>query len=705
MSEKGYDSDAQCISTPKQTAPSMERFHTAVSFERDMSPLGKPYQTQGVCDTSGQLQKPRSEQDDITMNEQHEIIDLQSAMACPAYVRHSPQPLHSSPNISSCTTQRVPSPLANVTNLSSHGRNADTSRPVSISERLVNSAGIGHGLSAPSRPINGGHGRFYATVAQQGLEAAQASFVKSSESLAGKDSEIAIAKRRQQQSRGSSAEIRSIHLGDMNISKALVSSSTSTSTSPRILSQNASVDENGQMNRYSIRSLSDQYHDCVGQRSTNTPSWGQNELNGFDFGILHKRDASSFYSPKSSISSARIPTGYQFPGLTANASNLRGYARGPSGTENETGTENENAPTAPICNTPQQDADMSVAIDSNAVASEPEAQTDVLTSKFVEEFGISPPVGSPRSVSNEALPPRKISIGWMTGGRRLGYGYDLVPGNENENQKSPVDSNPAVDGENNGVPKERAENEDQDTDGQPAEQANTVSSALDEPPSSNCDLLGTMDSQTPRRWSGSTALVRATKSSGESTDRSSTASSFWEWLTTRRMDQHDHGEKTAERTPESRFSGSDKGQSPDTEQSTKTSFLFRNRYSELLDRGSGMRFRLDRRTDSATGDGTESVVQAESDMSQFGSLPKKRPRVKFRVLNRSKKHNNRCSTDSLPVFPVKRSLWMRNSGPPEIHSRLVDPGPGRYCSKHSKRFGPDGAEEDHDFLEMHSDPE
>jgi len=676
MSEKGYDSDAQGISTPSHTAPITDRPPTAASLERAMSSLEKPYQDAETGYTYDQPQELRPE------DERREISNTRSALARPAYVRHILQPLNCPTDITKSAAHRVPSPLANVTNFSIHDKEADISRPLSISEQSVKSAATDHGVSSLPTSINGGRGRFYATVAQHGLQAAQASYAKSSESLAGNNSEIAVVKK---QHRESSAEVRSIHLGDMNISKALAS----TSASPRILSQNPSVDENGQNNGYSIRSLSDHYHDCAVQRSANTPSLGQNGLNGFDFGLPHKRDASSFYSPKSSISSVGIRASYRNPSLTANTSSLLGSERGPSSGGYEY------APAA------QPYADMSVIINSSAAGSESGAQTDALTSKFVEQFGISPPVGSPRSVSNEALPPRKISVGWMSGGRRLGYGYSLVAEDEVENQKSPADSSPPEDGGSNGMANGETKRENAEGDDQhPDMQANKVPSAPGESSISNSDLSGSLNPQMLRRWTGATALVRATDSS-ESTNRSSTASSFWEWLTSRRMDQDDKGETTGGKI------GFSQGQSLEVEEGSKNTFVFRNRYSELFDKDSGMPVTVGPNANqcSATDDGNESVIQTPSSMSQFGSFPTKRPRVRFRVLNRSKKRDTNSSADFPSVFPVKRSLWRRNSETPGIHSRLVDPGPGRYRPKRSKRFGPDVAEDDHESLEMHSNPE
>lgn len=292
----------------------------------------------------------------------------------------------------------------------------------------------------------------------------------------------------------------------------------------------------------------------------------------------------------------------------------------------------------------------------------------------------------------------------MSGGRRLGYGYSLVAEDEVESQKSLADSSPPENSGNNSMvngdtKEESPGNQDQDPDWQ----ANKAPSALGEPSISNSDLPGSMNPQTPRRWSGATALVTTTNSS-ESANRDSTASSFWEWLTSRRMSQDNTCEKTNEKI---HGSEPDQCQAPEMEESPKSSFGTRNRYSEFFDRGSRMRFPLGLNTNqgSAADDGNESVIQTPSNMSQYDSLPKKRPRVRFRVLNRSKKRNTSSSAEFPSVFPVKRSRWRRNSETPGVHDRLVDSGPGRYRHKRSERLGPDGAEDDLESLEMHSNPE
>lgn len=55
-------------------------------------------------------------------------------------------------------------------------------------------------------------------------------------------------------------------------------------------------------------------------------------------------------------------------------------------------------------------------------------------SRFAERFESARSLSSPAHGHNDAdadlASPRKVSVGWMSGGRRLGYGYALVPAND-----------------------------------------------------------------------------------------------------------------------------------------------------------------------------------------------------------------------------------------------------------------------------------
>ena len=706
MSEKGYDSDAQFVSTPKRTIPITELPLAPTNIRRDMSPLRNSYQAGEIGDMSGQLEQSVSKEVGnvaVTRHRRHGGVNgSQSTLAS----RSSPQP------------HRVSSPLSNATNHSIHDQNAESYRPGPISEQSGTSAGTGYGIASPPRSMPGEKGRFYATVARQNLhgtdqvQIAQAFHGKSADSSTGDNSGFTVAKRRQQSSRESSSELRSIHLADMNISKALALASPP--TSPRSLSQNPSVDEDRQVNMNSIRSLSGQYHDCVGQRVANTPSLGRH---GWNLDIPHKRDASSFYSPKSSISSTGIPREFRFPELTGNT-----YS--PLGSERKlSSTENTQVPTGIIANAIQQSANQAL-IEPSPAGNGPETQPDALKSKFVEEFGINRPMAFTRSTStgsidpNEDLPPRKVSVGWMSGGRRVGYGYTLVAEDEEGNQERVLDTKSRSGSERDeAAGEEKTDNKPQDSDKQSTGQIEKVSSIPAKPLGPDNDILGFSNRPTLRRWSGATALVRAARTS-DSTDRRSVASSFWEILTGRQNDQEDPEKKADKKDDEGHCPGPDSHLLP--EEYPKGSVSFEDENRESLDRSTGMRLSINLATDQRNSAEEDVLAQTGPDVSDLDSLPKKRKMAKFRVLHR-RRRNNHSSSDSQPIFPVKRSLWMRDSEQmsreklerascPEIYDKVVAPGPGRYRLKHSRRFGPDGVEDDwsnpdQECLEMHSDPE
>ena len=75
-----------------------------------------------------------------------------------------------------------------------------------------------------------------------------------------------------------------------------------------------------------------------------------------------------------------------------------------------------------------------MAAETGAVQNELEPVAEVLKSKFVEQLDAanweSPQVHGIFNGSNGAGPHRRVSPGWMTGGRRMGYGYNLVDNTE-----------------------------------------------------------------------------------------------------------------------------------------------------------------------------------------------------------------------------------------------------------------------------------
>lgn len=686
MSDKGYDSDAQCISTPKQIMVPSEHPHLAVSIRQNMSPLRNTYQA------GKPTQEEVGDPADAQQKKNKNTSDSQQPLA---HIDWPPQSLRGATE-PRCATSPVASPVSNAPSCSVRDENAEPSGPASVSEKSGISAGIGKAVTTPTPDTNGVKPRFYAAVAQHGFRGinpvhhAHAPYTTSSESLAGHGMGITVAKKRQPASQETSSEVRSLHLGDMNISKVLAS----TSTSPRVLSKNPSIDEGGQWNKHSVRSVSDQYHECVARGRISTPLWGRD---GLCLEIPHRRETSSFYSPKSSISAAGISRDLQFPGLVGKAvSSPVGSDRHPSTTEI--------VPASSTSGTSQPNNDP-----NSATTYEHEPQTDAVRSKFVEEFGIN------RSISSgsiEALPPRKVSIGWMSGGRRLGYGYTLVSDDEDrggdKDQEAQTVSNPNAGSENIGRANGAAiETTAQESDKPPSEQHDGVSLSFDNQLRFSADQAFTSQLSL-RRWSGATALMRVTKP-GDPTDRSPAASSFWERFT-RRNDQDDSWWNEAKIFRRS-FFGTDLEQAGGERKRSSTWFETGNR--SLLDRHTGMRFPLDSALDQHDVAGEQELeAQAGPDAIPSGSL--RRPRGKFRVLNRRKRGNNRSNSDRRTIFPIKHSIWAADSGlmsRGNMHTlaRLgsqdssADFSPGQHTPKRSMRIDPDTI--DQSSLEMHSEPE
>ncbi|BCS29063.1 uncharacterized protein APUU_70633S [Aspergillus puulaauensis] len=83
----------------------------------------------------------------------------------------------------------------------------------------------------------------------------------------------------------------------------------------------------------------------------------------------------------------------------------------------------------------------------HASASTTADETNALRSKFTERFGSDRPVGStvfePPEGEN-GVSARKLSIGWMTEGRRIGYGYTLVPPDNSSDGHEQICNGPAL---------------------------------------------------------------------------------------------------------------------------------------------------------------------------------------------------------------------------------------------------------------------
>ncbi|KAJ5968648.1 hypothetical protein N7501_004896 [Penicillium viridicatum] len=215
----------------------------------------------------------------------------------------------------------------------------------------------------------------------------------SSTSLAREDPGITVSKTRQPTSSSSAhSGSRVPHLGDLDLSHRLAG--TSMGSGPP--SANPSMSELPRPNRYGPQ-MASQENFQFQERS------GISKIGGSEpqkQATSHQRDSSSFYSRQSSNPSR---------GASA-VQSLRVHAA--------------NA----MDSLPNIHAQM--AAETGSFQNELKPVAEVPKSKFVEQLDAanweSPQVHGIFNGPNGAGPQRRVSPGWMTGGRRMGYGYSLV---------------------------------------------------------------------------------------------------------------------------------------------------------------------------------------------------------------------------------------------------------------------------------------
>lgn len=252
-----------------------------------------------------------------------------------------------------------------------------------------------------SAPIVAGKKRPPCVLFQQSINAAAVRSCSAGavDSGSKSGSELLLNKKREQRlSRQAMSEPQSVHLADMNIPRIMAPSLLSQSiTSPNV-SQNRSVDET--------------LGSCT--RSVSEGS-GLAKLRASQ----HKKD-DSFYSQGSSVLSApsqRRPLPKTW-GFSAIERYLTKLDRETAGTKS-----------------PQRGLPGTFPTRRRMGKSSTETPAvEALKSKFVEDFDQKTPVaGKEAADETEETPVRKVSVGWMSGGRRTGYGYTMVPSDEREN--------------------------------------------------------------------------------------------------------------------------------------------------------------------------------------------------------------------------------------------------------------------------------
>ncbi|KGO68534.1 hypothetical protein PITC_071590 [Penicillium italicum] len=404
MSARGYDSDAQCIGSPQHA-------------DHTKPPLRSPgFRRMGLHD----LIEHSRERNNLEMWAGAQGHDQSDTPGTPFGMHYIPTPpgslrgrsAHQNSATEGMGSQSVPS----FKNERSYEQNTFTKSLPSLHASQEESA------SANQDRLRGREG-FIGSSSRENLQNLVADWAHymgsgpndnraaSSASLAREDLGIAVSKTRQPtNSSGTHPQARVPHLGDLDLSHRFAGTSIG-SGSP---SASPSMSELPRPNRYGPQMASQenfQPHERSGA-STIAGAEPHNQATS------HQRDASSFYSRQSSNPSR---------GASA-VQSLRVHAA--------------NA----IDSLPNIHAQM--AGEPRSVKSEREPGAELLKSRFVEQLDAanweSPQVHGIFNGTNSAGPHRRVSPGWMTGGRRMGYGYTLVDNAE--------DHPPTVEGNSSSFP-------------------------------------------------------------------------------------------------------------------------------------------------------------------------------------------------------------------------------------------------------------
>lgn len=397
MSARGYDSDAQCIASPQHDnhiraspkSPGIRRtgLHELIEHSREQNNSQVLSGAQDYC---------QSDSTGIPLG-------LHYIPTPPSSLRGRTDMTHNSPAAEGTAEQ----PVRLIRDEGLSQQNASSS---SLPRIHINA----EELAPPHRNRNREGIIAGSSEILQDLVADWANYVgsnpndfrtASSASLAAQDHGIMVSKRRQPTSSPRAhPEARVPHLGDLDLSHRLAG--TSMGSAPP--SNNPSMAELPRPNRYGRQMISQDNLKLYEGSGSLTITGNESQTQD----LAHPRDASSFYSRQSSIASGNATPAVQ---------SLR--IRAPNAFNNLPNIHTQMGDKSPLS------------------PNEVEPGTDVLRSKFVEQLDMARPraaqaCGIPDE-TNGGGPQRRVSPGWMTGGRRVGYGYDMV---DNAEDHSPTKS-------------------------------------------------------------------------------------------------------------------------------------------------------------------------------------------------------------------------------------------------------------------------
>lgn len=445
-------------------------------------------------------------------------------------------------------------------------------------------------------------------------------------------SEILVNKRRVQDPPNRSvSEVRSVHLGDMNIHRMLASPSlVSTSITSRVYSQNPSVDENKREDVSGTRSISESSGTKIllqqGQR---------------------QKQSTMFYSPRSSASSY-APSICQPPPKTWGHSGIEKYL-----TKLERQTAGIRSPRRV---TPQKASTRGTNSKEPSEANPNESRgpaVEVLKSRFIENLEKDRPTADEtfsHGQTGETLPmPRKVSVGWMSGGRRTGYGYTMVAPDEKENIASRTDLGSGCTGDADDLSRSATPSKLNGS----SVSVNLIPNVI--------NRLG------DRHWSDATAFLRDT-SAKDTPDGETLTTPLWTRMASRMKGQN-NGTNTPRPMP---------GHWPvfDSEQSSIKESLHPRKQTPILGPRDGSflkrtmtriystsSLQVRRRTAMESTNDACRATKGRSMLKASGSILNRKGSGDFRFrmlnLNLNRKKGRKSVDDDVPIFQVKHCGWSR----------------------------------------------
>lgn len=431
--------------------------------------------------------------------------------------------------------------------------------------------------------------------------------------------EILVTKRRRAQPNRSVSDARSIHLGDMNIHRMLASPSfLSTSITSRMLSENPSTEDGKEEDIPGIRSISE---------SSGTKILQQINHN--------QKQSTSFYSPESSVSS-------NSPSVEPSAKTW-GY----SGIEKYlTKLERQTAGIRIPRRATPRGADSKESGDSSPNRNRASA-VEALKSRFIEKLendSSSPDITTSPVQIDENRMPRKVSVGWMSGGRRLGYGYTMVPPDKEKM------------GSRTNLNSEWAETDNRSRSG--------ISSKLNGS-STSINLIPNMINRLgDRNWSGATAFFR--DASGKDTpDKETLPAPLWARVASRMKPQNNSTIIPRPMPGHWPVFGSEHGSDKEPLQPRKQTPVLDSKDGDFLKRTmtriySTSSLQVRRRAGMENTNGHHAVKERPT-LKAPASILNRKGSGGFRALNinLNRRKRRKSLEDDVPIFQVKHCGWSR----------------------------------------------